>query len=203
MITSSTNNNVGLNPVTKALTLSDFSTWSSGSLINVVFTLFVIDNISGATVADAGVSSMLFLIVSAFLNIPLGRMFDRWKGYLDEAYLLSLSSFIRGAALIILAFSTAVWQLHAINIVLGFAKSLNYVSWRILFSRFLDKHNVGEQWGIYDTVVSVGLALAALLGGILGEAVDYKYVLIVGGLMCLIGAIFPLTVVNNVKKKNS
>ena len=192
---------LGRNEVIKALTLSDFTTWSSGAIINVVLTLFVITDISGATVTEAGISSMIYLSMSALLNVPLGKFMDSRPGLIDEAYLLALSSFIRGVGLIALGLSTQIWQLYLLQAILGVGKSLNYTSWRTLFTKFLNKDHLSEQWGAYDTVMSVGLGIAALLGGILGDVIDFSYIIIIAGILCLVGAVFPITVLPRIRKR--
>jgi MFS family permease len=189
------------NKVLKALTLSDFATWSGMSLINIVFTLFVIDKIDGASVTEAGIATMIFLSTAAVFNIPFGKFIDKHKGYTDEMYLLAGSSFLRGVALILTAFCTTIWPLYLLQVVLGFAKAMNYTSWRVLFSKFLSKDGAGLQWGVYETVISVGLGITALIGGVLGDVIDYSYIIIIAGILSLIGTIFPFTVARDVKQK--
>ncbi len=191
------------NKVLRALTLSDFATWSGMSLINIVFTLFVINKIEGASVTEAGIATMIFLSTAAIFNIPFGKFVDKHKGYMDETYLLALSSLIRGVALIFTALCTTIWPLYALQVVLGFAKAMNYTSWRVLFSKFLSTNNAGLQWGVYETIISIGLGITALIGGVLGDIIDYSYIIIIAGVLSLIGTIFPFTVIKNVQQKSA
>mgnify|MGYP003889440057 CR=1 FL=1 len=176
----------------KALTLSDFGVWSGSSLIATIFPLFVINQIPGATVTDAGIASMLYLGFGAVLNLPLGNYMDKHKGYIDELYLLAGSNLFRGIALLFMAFNTNLYFLFLLQILLGISKSMNYMSWRILFTKFLDPYNLGKEWGIYDTIMSLGFGVAAFLGGYLGENLGFNIVIIIGGIMSLISTIFPL-----------
>lgn len=178
--------------VLSVLTLSDFSTWSSANLTGVIFTLFALEHIQGSTITDVGLSSLVFLGVSALLNIPLGKYLDSLKGYLDENYVLVASSVVRGVALILLSFSTALWQLYLLQAVLGVARSMNYVSWRVLFSKFLDPKHVAEQWSVYDSIIAIGLGVAALIGGYLGDHFPFSYVIFIAGVITIIGGVFPL-----------
>ncbi|MBI2356557.1 MFS transporter [Candidatus Dojkabacteria bacterium] len=182
------------------LTLSDFSTWSSANLTAVIFTLFALDQIQGATITDVGFSSLVFLAVSAVLNIPLGRLLDKTNGFLDENYVLVASSVVRGVALILLAYSTAIWQLYLLQAILGVARSMNYVSWRVLFSKFLDPKHVGEQWSIYDSIIAIGLGFAALIGGYIGDHFPFSYVIFIAGVVTVIGGIFPLFIHKEIKE---
>ncbi|MCC7290154.1 MFS transporter [bacterium] len=180
------------NHAIRSLTLSDFGVWSGSNLIGVVFPLFVIGQIQGATVTDAGISTMIYLGIAALCNIPLGRFMDKHVGLKDELTLLAISNLVRGISLIALALTTSLYWLFILQAVLGIAKSMNTTSWRILFSRFLDKNNIGRSWGAYDTVMSIGFGIAAFLGGYLGENLGYNIVIFIGGIMSLISTFFPL-----------
>lgn len=186
--------------VIQALTLSDFGVWSGSSLITVIFPLFVLAQIKDATVIDVGISSLIYTAIGSILNVSLGKFLDKRKGYIDEVLVLALSNFIRGAAIIWLAFAGHLWELYTVQAITGFAKSLNLTSWRILFSKFLDSNHAGVQWGIYDTIMSIGLGIAALLGGVIGQEFGFQYVVLIGGIMSLIATIFPLMAYRNVKK---
>lgn len=180
------------NKVIKALTYADFAVWSGSSLITTIFPLFVINQIPGATVVDAGISTMIFTAIPALLNIPLGKWMDSKKGMVDELQILTWSNILRGVSLIVLAFSPNLFVLYATQVVLGVAKSMNTTSWRVLFSKFLDQENLGKNWSIYDTIMSLGLGISAFLGGYIGENVSYQIVIVIGGIMSLIGVFFPL-----------
>ena len=183
----------------KALTLSDLSVWSGSALITVIAPLFVLSQIKGATLTDYGVSAMIYTAVGALFNIPFGRLMDKKKSYLNELVILSLSNFIRGAALIYLAFSHNLWELYLVQTVTGLAKSLNLTSWRILFSKSLNQDHAGVQWGMYDTITSIGLGVAAFLGGLIGDKVGLQWVVLIGGIMSLIATIFPLMAYKEVR----
>lgn len=178
--------------VIQALTYADFAVWSGSSLITTIFPLFVINQIPGATVVDAGISTMIFTAIPALLNIPLGKWMDKKKGMVDELMVLTWSNILRGVSLIVLAFAPNLAVLYGTQIVLGVAKSMNTTSWRVLFSKFLDQNNLGRTWSIYDTIMSLGLGVSAFLGGYIGENVGYQIVIVIGGIMSLLGVFFPL-----------
>ncbi len=193
---------LGSNKVIQMLTLSDFGMNSSGAISGVIFTLFVINQIQGATITDAGLSSLFFLSSSALLNIPLGRFMDKTKGFMDENIILASSLFLRGIAMILLAFSTQIWQLYILQVILGIARSMNFTSWRVLFSKFLDTKHIAAQWSLYDTVIAIGLGVATLIGGILGDIVPFSYVIFIAGIISIVGGIFPLLMINDIKGKH-
>ena len=193
--------NIVNNSVLKNLTLNDFGFWSGSTLVTVIFSLFVIDQIPGATVTDAGIASMIFTIVSALVNIPLGNYMDKKKGLVDETVFLSLSSIIRGIALIYMAYTSTLTGLYLVQIVLGIAKGLNTTAWRVLFNKFLDEGHKAAQFGVYETVMSFGMGIAAFLSGYIADKAGYDIVMIIAGIMTLISTVFPLLSIKDIKAK--
>jgi predicted MFS family arabinose efflux permease len=185
--------------IVRALTLSDLSVWSGSALITIIAPLFVLSQIKGATLTDYGVSAMIYTAIGALVTVPIGRFMDAKKGYIDELLILAASNFIRGAALIYLAFSHEIWQLYMVQIITGMAKSMNLNSWRVLFSKSLNPDHAGVQWGVYDSITSIGLGVAAFLGGLIGDKVGLQWVVLIGGIMSVIATIFPLLAYKSVK----
>ncbi len=198
-----TNKFLGDNDVVKALTLNDFSMNASTAISSVIFTLFVIKQIDGGTITDVGISQLVFLGVSALLNVPLAKLLDKTKGYIDEGIVLSVSSIIRGISLMILAFSHQLWQLYLYQALLGVARSMDLTAWRVLFSRFLDMKKPAMQWATYDAVIALGIGIATVIGGYMGDTVPFSYVIFLAGAVALLGAIFPLFVFKEIRKKQS
>lgn len=191
----------GNSKIMTALTLNDLFTWSAGQLVAIIFVLFALEHIDGATTTQIGLATMVYMGVAGAFNMPFGKLLDKKKGYLDESVALTISTFIRGTALIALAFSTQLWQMYALQVVLGISTSLNYIAWRALFTHYMDNKHPGEEWGAYQTLMSIGYAIAAGVGGFLGDHIEFKYILALAGVVTIVGSLVPLLVMDEVKKK--
>jgi len=203
MQTDLTNKLVGDSDVVKALTLNDFSMNASSAISTVIFTLFVIKQINGGTIAEVGISQLIFLGVSALLNMPLAKLLDKTKGYIDEGTVLALSSVLRGISLMILAFSHSIWELYLYQALLGVARSMDLTAWRVLFSKFLDMKKPAVQWATYDAVIAIGIGIATVIAGYLGDTVPFSYVIFLAGVVSLLGALFPLFVFKELRVKSN
>ncbi len=185
----------------RILTVDDVSFWGANSLISVIFALFVVENIVGATAVHVGIGLMLRELTLALLSIPVGRMFDRRKGLLDEVTFLSVSGFLVGTAYLLLSLSNQIWHLYAIMIVIGVSQAINLNAWRVLFYGSIQETERGETVGVYQTVMSITIALILGIGGFVGETYGFNVVLILGGFMAILGGILPLFLRKIVAKK--
>lgn len=174
------------------MTFSDISFWGARSFISVIIALFVIEFIDGGSATHVGLSSMAYSAVSALLSIPVGRFFDKHKGYIDEVWGLAFASAMTGIVYIWMSFATDLWQLYISMILLGILSVVNTTSWRVLFFNNVGKREYGETVGIYQTFMSVGEGMALALGGIAGDVFGFEKVVFWGGVVIFAGALIPI-----------
>lgn len=183
------------------MTLSDISFWGTYSFISVIIALFVVEFIEGGSATHLGLSSMVYSAIAAILSIPIGRFFDKHKGYLDEVWGLSFASAATGVVYIWLSFATDLWQLYLAMALLGAVSVINTTSWRILFFNNIDKKEYGETVGIYQTLMSIGEGMALALGGIMGDIFGFEKVVFYGGVVILFGSLIPIGIKSLFKKR--
>lgn len=180
--------------VIRTLTANDVIFWGADAFISVALALFVVTFIEGATVLNVGVALMIYRVVNALSSVPIGRFFDRNKGYLDEVTGLSFACFFAGVAYILLSFSTAIWQLYVVMFCLGITSAINLTSWRILFYKHIDNEQFGQTLGLYQMLYSLGIGLFLVVGGFAGENFGYDRVLLFGGLTMFVGSTLPFLI---------
>lgn len=180
--------------IVNTLTANDIVFWGADSFILVSLALFVVTFIEGATVFHFGIALMIHRVVGALAAIPVGRLFDRNKGYLDEVWGLSLACLLAGFVYIWLSFSTTIWQLYLAMLLLGITSTVNLTSWRILFYGNIGKKQFGQTVGVYQTLFSLGIGIFLAIGGFAGERFGYEKVLMFGGFLMVFGSTFPLLI---------
>jgi len=184
----------------QALTLNDITFWGGFDMLQVVFALFVVQNIEGGSAADIGIALFLYKASATLVSIPLGTLFDSIKSLNDERIGLTLSSLITGTMYILLAFSSFRWQLFLIMTIVGMSRSLNLNSWRKIFNKSLSSKKTGTELGVYDTVFSLGTALMNVLAGFMSELYGIQLVLVVTGIVVYSGIVFPFLVRRDIQK---
>lgn len=180
--------------ILRAMTLTDISFWGTHAFIGIVLILYVLQFIEGGSATHLGLAFLVFSAVSAMFSIPIGRFFDKHKGYIDELWGLVFANLATGFTYVLLSFSTQLWQLYSIMLVLGFLYVLNLTSWRILFYNNIKKEEYGETIGVYQSLFSIAEGLALALGGFFGDTFGFDNVIFYGGIVIMLGSIIPLYV---------
>jgi len=180
--------------IIKILTANDVTVWGADAFISVALALFVVSYIEGATVLNVGVALMIHRVVGAMASVPIGRWFDKHKGYIDEVYGLALACMAAGFMYILLSFSTQIWQLYVAMFFLGIITVTNFASWRILFYSNIEKGQLGQTVGVYQMLYSFGIGLFLAVGGFAGEKFGYQFVLMMGGVVMVFGSLLPLMI---------
>ena len=127
----------------QALTLNDITYWGGFDMLQVIFALFVVQEIQGGSAADVGIALFLYKAAALLVSIPVGSLFDSIDSLRDEEMGLILSSIITGTMYILLSFATLKWQLFLIMAIVGMARSLNLNSWRKIFNKSFAKKGSG------------------------------------------------------------
>lgn len=187
--------------IIRTLTANDIAFWGADAFISVALALFVVSTIEGATVLNVGIALMIHRVTGSLLAVPIGRFFDKHKGYLDEVWGLWLACFLAGLIYMALSFSTAIWQLYLAMFLLGGTSILNLTSWRILFYNSIDKERFGQTTGVYQMLFSFGIGLALVVGGFAGDRFGYQSVLLIGGMVMAAGSFLPLMLRGYIEEK--
>ena len=176
------------NNIIKILIVSDFVVWSASGMVSIVFPVFIIDNIENGSLEVAGFASMIYLVVSAITTIPMGMVMDKLKGYVDEVKFLFWGTLFRGACIFLYAYTSQIWQLFALQFVLGISRAAMYPSWRLLFSKFADKKKAGMEWSTYDAITTMGMGVTAYLGSFIAEEMSFKILFQISGIATMLGS---------------
>jgi len=182
----------------RLLTLDDMSFWGSSALMSIVFTLFVVAEIDGGSASVVGIAFMLRELTIALLSIPIGKVLDKIKGHLDEIYFLSASGMLVGIAYLLLGFSTQIWQVYILMIGIGITHALNINSWRILFYGSIKNNERGQTTGVYQTIMSITIAIILAVGGFIADTYGFRITLFIGAIITIAGGFIPLLLRKNI-----
>jgi MFS family permease len=161
------------------LILSDVVLISAKGLLGPVFALFIEDYIVGANAAVVGIAATVFLLSKSLLQIPLARWLDRVKGEYDDFVMLVAGTFVSALAPLAFLFIHTPTELYITEFILGVGAAMSFPPFMAIFTRHITKEREGVEWGIYFTLVDLGSALAATVGGVLAITVGF-HALVIG-----------------------
>ncbi len=180
--------------VLSALTFNDAAYWGADLFVATTFALFITQNIEGGSATHLGIIYGLYRIVRAVLALPIGRFFDRHKGYLDELWALAFSGLLVGSIYLVLFCATHLWQVYVCMIFIAIGHALSIGSWTIVFYASMTKNQQGEIIGVYQTIMQIIYGLSAVLAGFVGDAYGFEWTMFIAGFLTILSGIAPLTV---------
>lgn len=131
----------------------------------------------GGNIAFAGFSWAVFSVVAGILTL----LFSRWQLRVKEQeLLLALGYFFRGGVFLSYAFMNSIPQLIFTQVLWGISVALGNPAFDSIYSSHTDKMDSIVQWGHWEGIAAISTGLAALIGGILIQAVGYP--LVFGGM---------------------
>jgi len=181
-----------INPVVRFLTISDILILSGFGLISPIFAVFIVDIIKGGNLEVVGIASAVYLLTRSLTQIPAAAMIDKIKGERDDFWALLIGSLVFSLVPLAYLFVSTPMHLYFVQFFYGLATALTYPSWLAIFTRHIDKEHEGVEWGVYQTLVDLGGAASASLGGFLAYQFGFNLLFVLVSLISFMGSIFLL-----------
>ena len=124
----------------------------------------------GGNIAFAGFSWAVFSIVAGVLTLLFGKWQLKVK---EQELLLALGYFIRGAVFLSYAFMGSIAQLIFTQVLWGIGAAIGSPAFDAVYAAHTNKESSIMQWGQWEGIASIATGFAAIIGGILIQAVGY------------------------------
>lgn len=174
------------------------SVWAFGSgLFLPIFAIFSTQ--IGGDITDAGIAAGIFLIVTSSLQWPIGKWLDRLheKWFIVADYLLEALVFFG------YMFVQNVWQLFALQVVLGIANAIGDPAWEALFDKSIPKTHSGKFWSRSHLWIGYASGFGIILGSYLADYWGFRYVFFLGGILSSIAALVSMYSLNGGPNKKT
>lgn len=189
-----------INNLIKILTFSDVLIVSGWGLINPIFAVFVTQQIKGGNLELIGLASAVYFIVRSLLLVPFARLIDSIKGEIDDFVVMAAGSALMSLTPFLYSFARTNLHILLLQGLLGFASAMVSPGWLAIFTRHIDKHIEAEEWGLYSSMVGIGTALAAALGGFLVEKFGFRFLYLIVGSISTFGTSFLFFVYQDLRR---
>ncbi len=185
---------VRMNKVIRVLILSDFFLFSGVGLMSPIFAVFITEQIKGGSIQVAGFAAAIYLICKSLLPIPIARFIDIRRGEKDDFRVMMLGSIVMALVPFAYLFVHLPWELYVVQAIYGIGAAFAFISWEAIFTRHVDKEDVALEWGMYETLMNLGGAAAAGIGGAIAQTLGFQALFILTGviLLCGVGALFGI-----------
>ena len=166
-----------LNKIIKYLIISDLLLWGGWGVVDPIFSIFIIENIAGATLVSVGLLATIYWGVKSIAQIPISIILDRNKGEKDDFYMIIAGMLIAGISAFGFIFAKELWQVYLIQFFKSIGFALYIPSWMAMFSRHLDKKHTAFDWALNSSAVGIGIGLAGIIGGLIASLFGFKSII--------------------------
>jgi len=162
-----------MNSKLKILLISSFFFTLASGLLNPFYAVFVKE--IGGDLLLAGSTYSVFLILSGVLIYFLSRWEDHVK---HQEKLIIGAKFLAMLGFFGFLLVKNPWHLFIVQIIQGISFALEAPAFDSVYSKNLSKGKFASQWGIWESVYSITLGFAALIGGVIAHFYGFKILLI-------------------------
>ena len=177
-----------VNRVVKIFILSDLILWSGWGFIDPLFSVFVVNEIVGATLVSVGFLAAIYWVSKGFLQIPISIFLDKTEGEQDDFYALILGLLVIGISAFSFALSKEIWQVYLFQFVKSVGFALYIPAWSAILSRHLDKGHTAFEWALSSSAVSLGIGFAGVIGGSIATIAGFNFLFLFTGSMAILSA---------------
>jgi len=165
--------------------ISDIFLVTGFGLTNPILAIFIKDNIVGGTIFMASLAATIFMLVKCSIQLPFSKYVDKHD---HKVNWLIVGTFLISITPFIYMFAENIKTVFFAQVIHGIGSGLVYPTWLGLWSTHLDKKHESFEWSLYSTLVTLGSAGAALIGGILSESIGFKYTFFFVFVLAMVGS---------------
>ena len=183
-----------INSVIRFLTLSDILIVGGFGLVLPIFAVYITESINGGTVEVIGIAMTIYLLTKSLGQIPVASIIDKIKGENDDFLVMFIGSIFYALIPLAYIFIKTPVELYVVQFFYGLAAAFVFPSWMAIFTRHIDKEHEGVEWGVYQTMVDLGSAVTASLGGLIAYRFGFNMLFIIVSISIFLGSMFLLGV---------
>jgi len=175
-----------MNKIVKTLVFVETIFLFGFGLFGPIYAIFI-EKIGG-NVLDVGIAYSIFLICMSTVELPMGKLADKYgrKLFLAGGYFLSALSFLG------YIFINNIYQLFFIQVIYGFSLAIGDPAWDAWFSKSLDKSKESFEWALFHMSTGYAEGISALIGGAIGYFIGFETLFIISTILAVISGIIVL-----------
>lgn len=157
----------------------------AGAMLGPIYALFV-EKIGG-DLLDASYAFGVFALAAGITTFVSGRYSDRMK---ENELIVVLGYGIMGMGFFGYTLVNSIWSLLVIQIIIGLGEAIYVPAFDALYSKHLDSHKSGREWGVWEAINYFAIAFGAVAGGLLVTFFGFNTIFVTMGLLCFASAIY-------------
>ena len=180
---------IRFNAVIRRFIIADLIWISGWGLLAPIFSIFVVDQIPGATVVTVGIAAAIYWILKSVIQIPVAIAIDRTPSERDDYLTLVVSLILAGLTSFSYILVHTVWQLYLVEVLHAVSFALYIPSWNGIFTRHLDPDHRALEFALDSGAVGIATGIAGLLGSIVMQQYGFTSIFFITAILSFAAAI--------------
>jgi len=155
------------------------------AMLGPIYALFVED--IGGDLLDASLTGATFALAAGITVLITGRLSDRVG---EPEIVVAFGYVLIGLGYVLYLFVDSILFLLAVQVVIGLGQATYSPSFDALYSRHLDGHKEGTEWGMWEAMNYFSIAIGAAAGGLVVRFFGFHTLFLCMGLFCLGSAFY-------------
>ncbi|MBW3021873.1 MFS transporter [Candidatus Woesearchaeota archaeon] len=157
----------------------------AGAMLAPIYALFV-DKVGGSLL-DASLTGGIFALAAGITTLIAGRYADKIK---NSELIVVAGYLMMGLGFFLYIFVNSVIFLFLVQVLIGFSEAFYSPAFDALYSKHLDKHKEGREWGAWEAINYFAIAGGAALGGLVVTLFGFSAIFAIMGALCLASALY-------------
>lgn len=173
------------NKAIKILLITNAFTLIAGAMLGPIYALFV-EKIGG-DLMEASYAFTIFALSAGITTLVFGQYADRIK---ENELIVVLGYVIMGVGFLGYTLVNSMWSLLVIQVIVGLGGAIYSPAFDAIYSKHLDGHKSGREWGAWEAINYFATAFGAVAGGLLVTFFGFNTMFVIMGLLCFASAIY-------------
>src|SRR5680860_1515245 len=157
----------------------------AGAMLGPIYALFV-EKIGG-DLMDASIAGGIFALVAGLTTLISGRYSDKIK---ENELIIVLGYIIMGVGFFLYFWVNSIIFLFIVQAIIGLGEAIYSPAFDAVYSKHLDGHKSGTQWGAWESMNYFTTAVGSIVGGALVTLFGFPILFVVMGALCFSSAIY-------------
>lgn len=157
----------------------------AGAMLGPIYALFV-EKIGG-DLLNASYAFGVFALVAGFVTLLSGRYTDKVK---ENELIIIFGYGIMGIGFLSYTFVNSIISLLVVQVVIGLGVAIYSPAFDAVYSKHLQDHKSGQEWGAWEAVNYFAAGFGAIAGGLFVTFFGFNIMFVIMGLLCFISAIY-------------
>lgn len=164
-----------VNKLVKTFIVSETLVWSGYNFIFPIIALFIVDNIQNASIETAATAFSVYLLTRVAAELFSGRYLTH-TSVKRKMIILILGQAILTIAYLALSQANTITHLFASYFLVGLGLGFSTPAKLAVFSTHLDKNKESKEWGYWDAMSFLGMAIAGIIAGYVAKTRGFESV---------------------------